>query len=122
MNARNNSGWTALHWASSKGRAEALRELLMHRPDVNAQGADGDTPLIKACSEGHLMAATALIGLGANLALLNNAGESALALAEALVEADDEEDEEEDEDEPASDAQREEHKLIVALLKGHGAT
>ena len=75
---------------------------------------------MNACSHGHLMAATILIGAGADLALLNNAGESALRLAEELVARDaaphaagva-----------PPTAAQREEHKAIVALLKARGAT
>jgi hypothetical protein len=78
-----------------------------------------------ACSQGHLMAATILIGLGADLALLNNAGESALRLAEMRMEQDDEEldeDEEDDEDAlPPTAAQREEHKALVKLLKERGA-
>jgi hypothetical protein len=61
------------------------------------------------------MAATTLIGAGANLALLNNAGNSALRIAERLLlraaGA-----------EPVAPALRNEHKTIVALLKGHGAT
>ncbi len=77
------------------------------------------------------MAATILIGLGANLALQNNAGRSALRLAEQCVAQDaanEDEDEEEDEDE---DAKRErlaaraklhkQHRFLVATLKAHGA-
>ena len=66
-----------------------------------------------ACSQGHLMAATLLIGLGADLALLNNAGDSALRLAEMRVEQD-------DEDAPTA-AQRKEHAALVKLLKERGA-
>jgi hypothetical protein len=75
------------------------------------------------------MATTILIGAGANLALLNNAGHSALVWAERCVQQDEDEKGEEDEDEDA-DARRErlaardklheQHRLVVALLKGHG--
>ena len=121
MNARNNHGRTALHLASYEGHAEALRELLKrHDVDVNAQMNNGSTPLMDACLAGHLMAATALIGLGADLALLDNAGHSALWWAERRVAR----------DavppaagaEPLNVAQREQHKGIVAMLKTHGAT
>jgi len=85
-NARDNIGWTSLHVASACGRAEALRELLKRDGiDVNAQSNNGDTPLMMACEEGSLSAAMELIGHGVNLALLSNAGESALRLAQDCV-------------------------------------
>jgi ankyrin repeat protein len=118
VNARNNNGRSALHEASYEGHAEALRELLKRTdPDLNAQDGDGDSPLMDACSQGHLMAATILIGHGADLALLNNAGRSALRLAEEVVARD-------AAPRPAGAApptvaQRKQHKAIVAMLKGH---
>ena len=134
VNARSDSGSTALHVASYCGRAEAMRELLK-RPDVdiNAQDDNGDTPLFDTCSQGRLMAATILIGAGANLALVNNAGDSALSTAEERV-AEDEvevEDEEEDESEDtgskrerlkARERLHEQHRFLVATLRMHGAT
>ena len=131
VNARSNDSRTALHVASTFGHAEAMRELLMLRPDINAQDGDGNTPLIDACYVGHLMAATLLIGHGANLALINNAGRSALFFAERPVKR--------DVLAPAAplaappaagaapppsvatEAQREEPKAVVALLKLHHA-
>ena len=131
VSARANDGSTALHAASANGHAEALRELLK-RPDValNAQTTTGFTPLMETCLQGHLMAATLLIGNGADLALLNNAGESALRIAEELVASDEEEgdegDDEDDEDDnedatPPRDARHEEHRCLVAQLKAHHA-
>ena len=120
VNARANNGWSALHMASYYGHAEALRELLVLRPAVNAQTNDGFTPLMETCFMGHLIAATILIALGADLALLNNAGRSALRFAESRVA--------QDAVPPAAGAapltaaQREEHKKVVTLLKMHGAT
>jgi len=121
VNARNNDGVTALHMASSNGRAEALRELLKRDGvNVNAQDNVGDTPLMDACSYGHLMAATLLIGHVANLALLNNAGRLALHFAERRVAR--------DSAPPAAGAEpvaaalRAQHAALVAMLKGHGAT
>ena len=117
-NAHSNGGRTALHCASYEGRTEVMRELLKRAdPDINAQDGVGDTPLTDACAEGQLMAATILIGAGANLALLNNAGRSALVIAERLVRR--------DAAPPAAGAEpvapalREKHKAIVAMLKGH---
>ena len=129
MNARGNDGRTALHVASTFGHAEAMRELLMLRPDINAQDGDGNTPLIDACYVGHLMAVTLLIGHGANLALINNAGRSALFWAEWRVQ--------QDALAPAAplaappaagaapppsvvtEAERAEHRRVVALLGMH---
>jgi ankyrin repeat protein len=132
VNTRNDGGCTALHWASSYVRAEAMRELLVLRPDINAQGGAGVTPLMDACVQGHLMAATILIGHGANLALLNNAGQSALSVAEWRVRQDAVAPAAPPAAPPAAgaapppavvtEAQRAEHKALVAVLKAHGAT
>ena len=62
-----------------------------------------------------------MIGAGADVSLLNNAGLSALGIAEARVEADGEEREDESEEAP-TEAQKAEHEQLVALLKAHGAT
>ena len=132
MSARDNRGWMALHWASVDGRAEAMRELLKrHDVDINAQNGSGDTPLIAACFQGHLMAATLLIGHGANSALLNNAGRSALFWAKRRVQHDALAPLVAPAAPPAAgaapppavvtEAQREEHKAVVALLKLHHA-
>ena len=132
VNARSNDSRTALHVASTFGHAEAMRELLMLRPDINAQDGDGNTPLIDACYVGHLMAATLLIGLGANLALLDNAGLPALFWAEWRVQRDALAPAAPPAAPPAAGAapprdvitvaQRAEHNALVAVLKAHGAT
>jgi hypothetical protein len=60
--------------------------------------------------------------LEAGVALLDNAGESALRHAENRVELDDDDDDEPEEGyEPPTAAQRREHKALVALLKARGA-
>ena len=95
--ARDNRSRTALHMASCYGRTEALRELLeSHDAELNAENDFGYTPLMDACEQGHLMAATALIGAGADVNLLARAGVSALDLAS-------------------------DHRAVVALLRKHGA-
>ena len=66
-----------------------MRELLKrHNVGINAQDVVGSTPLMFACWEGHLTAATIVIGAGADLALRDNDGRSALDWAEWRVEED----------------------------------
>ena len=101
------------------GGAEVVRELLSRGAAVNAQADNGATPLISACENGQFAAATLLLDAGADLALLNNAGWSALRYAERRVELDDEEPDEGEE--PPTAAQVAEHKALVALLKARGA-
>jgi hypothetical protein len=105
--------------ASWMGHAEVVRELLSRSAAVNAQADNGATPLICACIEGQLAAATLLLDAGADLALLTNAGWSALRCAEHRVAA--------DAAPPAAGAapptaaEVAEHKALVALLKARGA-
>ena len=111
VRARSNDNRTALHFASYHGRTEALRELLKsHDAELNAQDATGDTPLTDACAKGHLMAATLLISFGADINLLNNAGESALRLADQAIGA-----------MMQTPAQMDKNRALVALLKEYGA-
>jgi hypothetical protein len=70
---------------------------------------------MNACFRGHLLAATLLIGFGADRARLDNTGHAALRLAEWRVA--------QDAAPPAAPtaAQREEHARLVAVLKAFGA-
>jgi ankyrin repeat protein len=96
-----------------------VRELLSRGAPLNAQTTNGITPLMQACDKGHLAAATLLLDAGADLALLSNAGHSALAYAERRVAR--------DAALPAAGAapptaaQVAEHAALVALLKARGA-
>ncbi len=114
VNARAIENFTALHMASLKGNAKIVRELLTHSPAINAQADSGRTPLMNACKAGHLVAATLLLDAGADQALLNNAGWSALRWAERRVTLDAEP--------PAAGTgpltalQRRKHKVLVTLL------
>ena len=69
--------------------------------------------------KGHLAAATLLLDAGADLALLDNAGDSALTWAERRVVADAAPPAAGAE--PPSAAQVMEHTALVALLKARGA-
>ena len=71
---------------------------------------------MNACLTGALAAAAALVGAGANLAMLNNGGTSALHIAEELAAR---------EAPLLSDTRevsRKDLSAIVALLKAHGAS
>ena len=45
VNAKNNDGWTPLHWASENGHEAIVSLLLEKGADVNAKDNDGETPL-----------------------------------------------------------------------------
>lgn len=46
VNAADANGWTALHWAASKGKLDVLMSLLGFRGiDLNVQNNEGNTPL-----------------------------------------------------------------------------
>jgi serine/threonine-protein phosphatase 6 regulatory ankyrin repeat subunit B len=112
---RNSDGYTALLLASWHGYAEVVRELLACGAVVNARADNGLTPLLGACQKGHLEAAARLLGAGADLALLDERGRSALRLAEELANFDD------IDIIPPPDEQRREHKALVQLLRERGA-
>lgn len=63
---RDNDGKTAVCIAASRGKYEALKELLRHNPDVNLPDNDGWTPLKKAADYGYLECARLLLAVGAD--------------------------------------------------------
>jgi hypothetical protein len=105
--------------AGFKGHAEVVLELLACGAAVNAQSGNGRTPLMGACYAGQLASATLLLDAGADLALRDNAGWSALRNAKLRVAAD--EAPPEAGAGPPTAAQVAEHKALVALLKARGA-
>lgn len=67
VNAQASNGWTALHYACSKGNAE-LTLLLLERGANSEIGNDtGQTPLHLAAMEGHSTSAQILVDHGANV-------------------------------------------------------
>jgi ankyrin repeat protein len=50
-----------LHLACLHGHLDVVRALLSYKADANARNAAGDTPLMFACSGGHLAVALTLL-------------------------------------------------------------
>jgi uncharacterized protein len=71
--ARDRSGYVALHWAALKGALPVV-ELLAPRVDCNAKSQSGLTPLLQAAAEGHAPAVRMLVAAGADANLASNEG------------------------------------------------
>ena len=64
-NAKDNKGYTPLHWASCYGETEAIELLLKAGGSVDAKGIDGYTPLHWASCNGKTEAVELLKRFGA---------------------------------------------------------
>nr|TKW05126.1 hypothetical protein SEVIR_7G155700v2 [Setaria viridis] len=81
-------GFYALHCASRRGDAAAVRHLVASTGcDVNVPDGDGYTPLMLAAREGHAGVCELLISYGARCDLETPRGETALSLARATAAA-----------------------------------
>ena len=67
-----------IHWAASDGKIASLRFLLERRVDINAQDANGCTPLVIAVQHNQLDCVVYLIKNGADTTLRDENGDSAL--------------------------------------------
>ncbi len=79
--ARDNDGFTALHWAAWSGMPQSTFLLTQHGLDVNAVEKHGYTPLMLAALRGNAAAVKLLLVLGADPALKNADGKTALDMA-----------------------------------------
>merc|ERR1711962_1611257 len=66
INASDENGKSALHWAASVNNVEAVNTLLAHGANRDAQDCKDETPLFLACREGSYQAAKALLDHCAN--------------------------------------------------------
>ena len=76
VNGTDRHGWTALHWASSKGDLDILEKLVMNEADVNCTDhLNGWTPLHLAAINGQNDAATYLIEQGGEIDIVDKYGD-----------------------------------------------
>ena len=80
----NKPGWTALHYAASGEQTEILKMLLDHSAYIDAEAPSGNTPLMMAVMYGPESNITVLLEAGADPTLKNNAGRTALDLAQGV--------------------------------------
>ena len=66
INATDEAGKSALHWAASVNNVDAVNVLLANNANRDAQDAKDETPLFLACREGSYQAAKALLDHCAN--------------------------------------------------------
>lgn len=67
INARDDGGWTPLHWAASHDAAEIIRSLIDRGSNVNCVDKNGITPLYLAASKANPSSVRALLESGANV-------------------------------------------------------
>lgn len=82
LEAKDNDGFTALHWAAWSGMPQCIFLLTQGGLDVNVQEKNGYTPLMLAALRGNAAAVRLLLVLGADTAVTNKDGKTALQLAE----------------------------------------
>lgn len=64
--ARDEFGWTPLHWAAERGKQDSIELLMAKQFDIDIADHCGRTPLIVALINGHEKVAKRLLELGAN--------------------------------------------------------
>jgi ankyrin repeat protein len=79
--AAHDTFWTVLMRAASSGDVETVRRLALDGVEINGQSPNGTTPLMAAVKNGHVETAFELIELGADLALTDDDGMSAVEWA-----------------------------------------
>ncbi len=84
IHARNDIGYTALHFAAQEGHADVARSLLAKGADVDALDVQGNTALSNAVYNEHLDLVRLLIAAGADPDLQNEHGVSPRELADSM--------------------------------------
>lgn len=82
IHAKDQDGFTALHWAAWSGMPHSVALLAKAGLDVNEKEANGYTPLMLAAMRGDDAVVKVLLQLGADTAAVNADGKTATQLAE----------------------------------------
>eukprot|EP01042_Synura_sphagnicola_P029165 gene29165-37629_t len=72
VNIRDESGGSALTWASCNGHPDTVQFLLENGADVDTRDKKGWSALTFACSYGHEEVVTLLLARGANINAINH--------------------------------------------------
>ncbi len=82
IHAKDQDGFTALHWAAWSGMPHSAAMLIKAGLDINEKEANGYTPLMLAAMRGDDAMVKVLLQLGADTAAVNNTGKTAAQLAD----------------------------------------
>lgn len=82
IHAKDQDGFTALHWAAWSGMPHSAAMLIKAGLDINEKEANGYTPLMLAAMRGDDAVVKMLLQLGADTAAVNNDGLTAAQLAD----------------------------------------
>lgn len=77
----NKPGWAPLHYAATGGHLDVMQLLLEHYAFIDAQSPNGTTPLMMAAMYGSTEAVKLLLDAGADTAMKNQLGMTALDFA-----------------------------------------
>lgn len=77
----NKPGWTPLHYAATAGHVNIIALLLEKHAYIDASSPNGSTPLMMAAMYGSLESVKALLDAGADAAIQNDLGLTALDFA-----------------------------------------
>ena len=83
VDAKDEDGWTALHYAATRGHTAVVELLLAAGADVNAQSNAGGTALHYAAFYGHSAVVELLLAAGADVDAESKIGGTALQAAAA---------------------------------------
>ncbi len=78
----NRSGWTALHYAAAVGDNEIVQMLMEKDADLDAKSPNNTTPIMMAARGGHILTVKLLLDAGADAALKNDVGMTAIDFAQ----------------------------------------
>ncbi len=82
IHAKDQDGFTALHWAAWSGMPHSAAMLIKAGLDINGKEANGYTPLMLAAMRGDDAVVKMLLQLGADAAAVNADGKTAAQLAD----------------------------------------